>query len=109
MDFQHREEPAGSGLAQYISDQADDVSTNSCSGTSETGTKLGRPLRPRPVGFVQAYIANGAEALPDLLRCHPRSIRRWRDEIGREALRTARRAYVERQRELRRQRLRRRP
>lgn len=114
MECLHRRTPPGSGAALHvIGDQADEHQRLTCdSGISiEAKCPRGRPRRRQPDGFVLAFIKLGEHELPDLYRAGMRTVRRWRDEAGREQLRAARRAYVIAQRQLRRrekQRLRRR-
>lgn len=102
-----RTAPGSGAPFHFISD--DEQPRNNHTTAETLGPKYGRPLRPRPADFAQAYIENGEDALPDVYRAHMRAIRRWRDEVGRDELRAARRSYVVCQREIRRQMLRRRP
>ena len=63
---------------------------------------MGRPRRPRPPDFSAAYIQHGEALMPEIFRCGMRAVRRWRGEVGSEALRQARREFVANQREARR-------
>lgn len=70
-------------------------------------TGLVKPYRPRPADFRQTYIRMGWDGIDEHYGTNWRVIRRWIEEEGRKGLIAARAAYVEAQREERRQRRRR--
>jgi hypothetical protein len=58
-----------------------------------------RPFRDVPGDFVERWPEFGWQLAPIEWRCHPRTIERWLDECGRDAMVMARKAWRDRQRQ----------
>lgn len=67
-------------------------------------TGLIKPYRPVPADFFEVYVRMGWDGLDEHYATNWRVIRRWIGIVGRDALRTARAAYVAEQRVVRRAR-----
>jgi len=108
MRFAHkRTAPPGSAEApsEFIAQQADERrQPNLPTSAAPPSKRIGRPPRPKPVGFELAFVTLGEELLTEHFRAGKRAVSRWLAESGRDELRVLRRNFVARERELRRRR-----